>query len=255
MISNSRGMMGDGIYIQLPDTSNILGKPTSSAPLADKEAYGIVIGISNYPGTSNDLDYCDDDAHDIYDMLIDDYNFKSENLIYLQDSSASKSSISNAFDQLSAAMDSDDLFFFYYSGHGGAETVNAGTHSYSINSPHPYPNYYDHMWSIYYTDAAYMKVHFDTIDLEYGYDYVYIGDTDLSDGWYYQSFTGTDTNVWSGWIPLLSDNRIYIRMISDNIYNDWGFEIDMYEVEVYDGTHFLCSYDSIPSTPSNYYLD
>ena len=253
--ANERGTMGDGSVIQLPDYSTKLEKPESSAPLVDKEAYGIVVGISNYPGTSNDLNYCDDDAQDIYDMLIDDYNFKSENVIYLQDSSASKSSISDAFDQISAVMGEDDLFFFYYSGHGGAETINAGTHPYTINSPHPYPNYYDHMWSIYHTDAAYMRVHFDTIDLENNWDYVYIGDTDLSDGWYYQSFTGAHTNIWSGWIPLLSDNRIYVRMISDNIYNYWGFEIDMYEVEVYDGTHFLCSYDSIPSTPSNYYID
>jgi len=229
--------------------------PESSAPLTAKKAYAIVVGISDYPGISSDLDYCDDDAQDIYSMLINDFNFKSENVYYLQDSSASKAAISNAFDQIASEISSDDIFFFYYSGHGGAGTSSSGVQSYSIDSPHPYPNYYDNMWNIYHSGAVYMKVHFDDFDLESNYDYVYLGDTDLASGWYYEGYTGYSTGFWSGWIPLLSDNRLYIRMITDNIITEWGFSIDSYEAETYDGTHFLCSYDSIPSTPSNYYMD
>jgi hypothetical protein len=229
--------------------------PQLSAPLTAKNAYAIVVGISDYPGTSADLSYCDDDSQDIYSMLINDFNFKSENVYYLQDSSASKAAISNAFDQIASQISSDDIFFFYYSGHGGAGTSSSGVQSYSIDSPHPYPNYYDNMWNIYRSGAVYMKVHFDQFDLETNYDYVFLGDTDLGAGWYYEAYTGHSSGFWSGWIPLLSDNRIYIRMISDNIYTDWGFRIDSYEAEMYDGTHFLCSYDSIPSTPSNYYMD
>jgi len=100
-----------------------------------------------------------------------------------------------------------------------------------------------------------MRVHFDHFDLEYDYDWVYLGDSDLADGWYYEGYSGYSTGFWSGWIPLLSDNRIYIRMITDSSITEWGFSIDQFEVEIYDGTHFLCSYDSIPSNPGNYYLD
>ncbi|TFF89881.1 MAG: hypothetical protein EU548_05835, partial [Promethearchaeota archaeon] len=149
---------------------------------------------------------------------------------------------------------SNDVFFFYYSGHGGASTSNAGIHSVSINSPSPYPNYYDRIWSIYHENAAYMKVHFDMFDLESGYDYVYLGDTDLHDWWYYERYSGYHSPFWSGWIPLLSDNKLYIRMETDYSYTYDGFSIDKYEVETYDGTHFLCSYDSL-SNASNYYLD
>ena len=227
----------------------------TSAPLTAKEAYAIIVGISNYPGSDYDLSYCDNDAQDIYDMLVDDYNFKPENIILLQDWEATKSAISSAFDQIEAQIDSDDLFFFYYSGHGGVDIENAGTHSYSINSPHPYTNNLDTMYSIYHADAAYMRVHFNKIDLESSYDYVYLGDTDLYDDWYYEGYTGYRTNLWSGWIPLLSDNRLYIRFITDSSITDWGFEIDMYEVETYTNTHYLCSYDSIPSSPDNYYID
>ena len=229
--------------------------PKTSSSLTPKEAYAIIVGISDYPGNDYDLSYCDDDALAVYNMLINDYNFKTQNIIYLTDSGATKTGINSAFDQIASNIKNDDIFFFYYSGHGGGDIVNSGIHGTSINSPHPYPNYYDRTWSIYYPDAAYMRVHFDTYDLEDYYDYVYIGDSDLVDDWYYEELTGIGYNYWSNWIPLLSDNKIYIRMISDYSYTYWGIKIDMYEVETYDGTNYLCSYDSIPSTPSNYYLD
>jgi len=232
-----------------------LSSPKSSALLNSKDAYAIVVGISDYPGTSADLSYCDDDSQDIYSMLINDFNFKSENVYYLQDSSASQAAISNAFDQVASQISEDDIFFFYYSGHGGAVTESAGIQSYSIDSPHSYPNNYDNMWNIYHSNAAYMRVHFDHFDLEYDYDYVFLGDTDLASGWYYEGYTGYSTGFWSGWIPLLSDNRLYIRMMTDSSITEWGFSIDSYEAETYNGTHFLCSFDSIPSTPNNYYVD
>ncbi|MFX0029208.1 MAG: caspase family protein, partial [Candidatus Hermodarchaeota archaeon] len=227
----------------------------TSSPLPPKNAYAIVIGISDYPGSSNDLSYCDDDAQDINSMLINEYNFKTENVIYLQDSSASKNAISTAFDQISSQITSDDIFFFYYSGHGGTSIVNEGVYSYSLDSPHNYPNNYDRTWSIYHTNAAYIRVHFDHFDLEYNYDYLFLGDSDLIDDWYYEAYTGYSTGFWSGWIPLLNDHRIYIRMITDSSITKWGFSIDKYEVQTYTDEHFLCSYDSIPSTPSNYYID
>ncbi|MHA1460164.1 MAG: caspase family protein, partial [Promethearchaeota archaeon] len=218
--------------------------PKTSAPLDSKEAYAIVVGVSDYPGTSADLSYCDDDSQDIYSMLINDFNFKTENVIYLQDSSATKGAISSAFDQVASQIDEDDIFFFYYSGHGGAGTSSSGIQSYSIDSPHPYPNYYDNMWSIYRSGAVYMRVHFDHFDVESGYDNVYIGDSDLASGWYYEGYSGYSTGFWSGWIPLLSDNRLYVRLVTDSSVTEWGFSIDSYEAEMYDGTHFLCSYDS-----------
>jgi hypothetical protein len=232
-----------------------LNSPKSSALLDSKDAYAIVVGISDYPGSTSDLLYCDDDAQDVYSMLINDFNFKTENVYYFQDSSASKSAISNAFDLIASQIREDDIFFFYYSGHGGAGTSSTGTTSYSIDSPHSYPNDYDNMWSIYRSEAAYMRVHFDHFDLESDYDYVFLGDSDLASGYYYEGYTGYSTGFWSGYIPLLSDNRLYIRMITDYSITEWGFSIDSYEAETYDGTHFICSYDSIPSTPSNYYMD
>lgn len=227
----------------------------NSAPLTSKDAYAIVIGISDYPGTENDLSYCDDDAQAVYSMLVNEYNFKTENILYLQDSSATLNGINNAFDTIASQITSDDIFFFYYSGHGGTSLINEGIHLYSIDSPHPYINNYDHTWSIYHPNAAYMRVYFDHLETESNYDWVYLGDTDIVDGWIYEGYSGYSTGFWSGWIPLLSDNRLYIRFISDYTITDWGFSIDRYEVLTYSDTNYLCSYDSIPDTPANYYLD
>lgn len=94
-----------------------------------------------------------------------------------------------------------------------------------------------------------MRVYFDHFDLEYDYDYVFIGNSDIVDDWYYEGYTGYSTGFWTGWIPLLSDNRLYIRMITDSTITEWGFSIDKYEVMTYSDTHFLCSYDSIPDSP------
>ena len=223
--------------------------------LRERNAYAIIIGISDYPGSSYDLSYCDDDAIAVYNTLINDFNFEPGNIIYLQDSSATKADINNAFNIIASFIKPNDIFFFYYSGHGGGNTEYIGPFYTSINSPHPYPNNYDRIWSIDFPDAAAIRVHFSQIDLEYGFDYLLLGDTDIFDGWYYQAFTGTMSNFWSDWIPLLNDNKIYLRLITDIIFNGWGFHVDRYEVIKYDGTHYLCSYDSIPNNPNNYYLD
>ena len=227
----------------------------TSDPLYPKNGYAIVIGISDYPGTDNDLSYCDNDALDVYNMLLDEYNFKSENIIYLQDSSATIGAINSAFDTINSLITDNDVFFFYYSGHGGASVNNEGIFYHDIDSPHPYSNNYDRTWSIYHSNAAYMRVYFDHLETESDYDYVFLGDTDIYDGWVYEGYSGYSSGFWSGWIPLLSDNRLYVRFISDYSITDWGFSIDRYEVMTYNGTQYLCSYDSVPSSPENYYLD
>jgi len=224
----------------------------TSASLTPKNAYAIVVGIADYPGSSNDLSYTDNDANDVYSLLINDYNFKPENVIYLQDSSAGKSEISNAFDQIASQISDDDVFFFYYSGHGGFGT-EVGPYSWNVETSHPYSNNYDNYWHISHPGADYMRAHFYRFDTEYYYDSAYTGDSDLLLGWYYEELTGDlGYDVWSAYIPV---DDFYIRFITDSTITEWGFKIDKYEALFDDGTHYLCSYDSIPDNPNNYYLD
>ncbi|MBD3194158.1 MAG: hypothetical protein GF317_03825 [Candidatus Lokiarchaeota archaeon] len=220
--------------------------------LEEKNAYAVIVGISNYPGSSSDLSYCDDDAQDVYNMLINDYNFKSENIIYLEDSAATENGITSALNSISANISENDILFFYYSGHGGYGT-EVGPYTVNIETTHSYYNNYDRTWSISHPGAEYMRVHFYRFDSEEYYDYLLCGDNDVNNDYYYELFSGDyGYNFWSSYIPV---DRYYLRFVSDYSIVDWGFRVDKYEAIMDDGTHYVCSYDSIPNSPSNYYFD
>ncbi|KKM75448.1 hypothetical protein LCGC14_1390120, partial [marine sediment metagenome] len=87
--------------------------------LIPKRAYAIIVGVSDYPGTTNDLMYPRADAITMSTMLRAKYNFLPANIILLTNSEATKTAIFNAFTTIKNQMNSEDVFFFYYSGHGG----------------------------------------------------------------------------------------------------------------------------------------
>ncbi|MDH7507206.1 MAG: caspase family protein [Candidatus Thermoplasmatota archaeon] len=76
--------------------------------------YALVIGISDYVGTVNDLEYCDDDAVDWKNFLED----QGYSVTILTDSQATASNIDAAVDALLASEDGNDYVVFTYSGHG-----------------------------------------------------------------------------------------------------------------------------------------
>ena len=80
------------------------------------ERYAIVIGISDYPGLDYDLNYCDDDAIDISNILTNVYEFAPENVTLLVDGDATRSAILTAIEDIPA--DADEVVFSF-SGHGG----------------------------------------------------------------------------------------------------------------------------------------
>jgi len=88
---------------------------TSGGSSGSGDKYALVIGISDYEGTSNDLEYCDDDARDWADYLKSlGYQVK-----ILLDSQATADAITDAINWLLSVEDSpDDAIVFAYSGHG-----------------------------------------------------------------------------------------------------------------------------------------
>lgn len=114
--------------------------PSSLTP---KNAYAIVIGIENYPGYSYDLYYCKDDASSVYSLLRYDYNFKSENIRYITDSAATKTGIDNAFSIIRSQIHLNDIFFFFYSGHGGGSGSSHYLCPYDSIPSSPSKYYYD----------------------------------------------------------------------------------------------------------------
>jgi hypothetical protein len=98
-------------------------KPTDPEPDPEPEPgtgdgfirnWALVIGISNYEGTANDLTYCDDDARDWASYL----QSEGYNVNLLIDGQADADGIYNAYAQLAANEDADDMVAFCYSGHG-----------------------------------------------------------------------------------------------------------------------------------------
>jgi len=100
------------------------GKPTKQAAtgvlgdLCSGNKYAIVVGVSDYPGTANDLEYCDDDAEDVYTALTSLYGYAPGNIRLLKDLGATFSAISEAVAEIGSMAEDGDEVVFFFSGHG-----------------------------------------------------------------------------------------------------------------------------------------
>jgi hypothetical protein len=72
--------------------------------------------------------------------------------------------------------------------------------------------------------AIEIRVHFEYIDMESGYDYLY-----TSSG---NKFTGYHTNVWSNWT---NGNRFYIITDTDGSVQSNGWKVDKYQIRLNGG--------------------
>lgn len=91
--------------------------------------YALVVGISDYAGTSNDLQYCDDDAIDWKNRLqAEGYTVTS-----LLDLAATKSAIEAAVTTLASQSIAGNEVAFVYSGHGSSGSI-VTTDLYYINN-------------------------------------------------------------------------------------------------------------------------
>jgi hypothetical protein len=100
--------------------TGVLGAPSSGAK------YAIIVGISEYPGTANDLQYCDDDAQDIYNALTTLYGYTSGNIHLLLDMDASFTGIRDAINDIKSKAVAGDEVVFFFSGHGTNGRANDG---------------------------------------------------------------------------------------------------------------------------------
>jgi len=102
------------------------GKPVKQAATgtlgdqlgAEANKYAIIIGISDYPGTAYDLQYCDDDAEDMYLALTTRYGYSASNIYKLENMDASFDAIHNAINNIESLEVPGDEVVFFFSGHG-----------------------------------------------------------------------------------------------------------------------------------------
>ena len=91
-----------------------------------------------------------------------------------------------------------------------------------VESPHPYPNNYDNVWTITVPNATKISLHFNYLYVEPGWDYVYIYN---STGKLQISYTGFYNDLWT---PFINGSTVYVELVSDESVNYTGFYIDAY---------------------------
>ena len=92
---------------------------SAHAAKAGVEYWAVIVGVADYPYTvAGDLDYTDDDAYDVRDVLLASSNWEADHITMLIDSGATKANIQSAIADMATSGDADDVFFFFFSGHG-----------------------------------------------------------------------------------------------------------------------------------------
>ncbi len=79
---------------------------------------GVFVGISDYPG-AGDLPECANDAIKLAEALRERGLLSADRQIVLTDAQATQSNIRNALTTIGGQLGPDDVFLFFYSGHGG----------------------------------------------------------------------------------------------------------------------------------------
>ncbi len=86
----------------------------------------IVVGISDYPDTGSDLQYCDDDADAMYAALTEAYGFRPGDVAVLKNSAATRGAILDAIDDAISQAGPNGEIVFFYSGHGASGAASDG---------------------------------------------------------------------------------------------------------------------------------
>ncbi|MEM2928406.1 MAG: caspase family protein [Nitrososphaerota archaeon] len=95
-------------------------------PKSPNHKWAVIIGISDYAGTANDIKYADDDAIDMLNTLVNVYGYLGNHIILLLNTEATQANIINAINWLKSKEGSGDEVLFFYSGHGARGKANDG---------------------------------------------------------------------------------------------------------------------------------
>ncbi len=93
----------------------------STAIVWATEFHGVCVGINDYPGTMNDLQWCVADANEMRYALINEQGWSSSAIALLLNGTASETNIMNAIQAMPRSTGYTDLFHF--SGHGDSQEL------------------------------------------------------------------------------------------------------------------------------------
>ncbi|MEM8983722.1 MAG: caspase family protein [Pseudomonadota bacterium] len=104
-------------------TPELLEFATGGDP-ADR--YALLIGVAEYPNPSDNLPAVAGDIDRMNQVLLEEYDFKPENIVILEDNEATRANIITAFSQHLGQAGQNGTALFYYSGHGTQLDGNVG---------------------------------------------------------------------------------------------------------------------------------
>ncbi|MCK5026547.1 MAG: protease inhibitor I9 family protein, partial [Nanoarchaeota archaeon] len=99
-------------------------------------------------------------------------------------------------------------------------TLDGNIINYSEESEHPYEDNKTVTYKINYTGFDSIAVHFSQLNLEPGWDYIYILDGNNNT---VTNYTGFHEDLWS---PHVDGDTIYVKLAADIYINETGFYID-----------------------------
>jgi len=105
-------------------------------------------------------------------------------------------------------------------------SINKRIISHALSSDHNYPHNFDQTYTISYEGAKSIKVHFEKMDIENNYDFLYVYDK------YHQQIEKYTGGPYSDlWTKVISGDQVQIRLVSDYSISKFGFSIDQIEIE------------------------
>ena len=100
-----------------------MGTPRQAGVQGGPRVFAIMVGISDYGGYSSDLAYTADDAIKLAEDLRREGVLNPSSIV-LTDADATVGGVRRAFAEVAAQAGPDDIFLFFFSGHGSQQSVS-----------------------------------------------------------------------------------------------------------------------------------
>ncbi|HJL14417.1 MAG TPA: caspase family protein, partial [Sandaracinaceae bacterium LLY-WYZ-13_1] len=107
----------EGDSVVAPPSSG--GSGGEGAPSGGGRVWGLFAGITDYPGGTNDLPECANDARKLAEAVRNQGNMPSAQEFLFTDAEATTANVRSAMQTVASRIRPDDVFVFFYSGHGG----------------------------------------------------------------------------------------------------------------------------------------
>lgn len=104
------------------------GPSLTGVPDQNREFFGVFVGISDYPGGVNDLPLCREDAEKLAQTFKSIGLMDDAHIDLITDGRATVQNVRSALQRMSRRVGPDDVFVFFYSGHGGQSSVDPQRH-------------------------------------------------------------------------------------------------------------------------------